>query len=230
MSPSIVGEQVLEVGALGRGPGPLGTPRGGRGLDRDETLLQALEPGRDLLAELVHRRVEARRVEQLRELGRIAVEVPLEHRADPADGAVTLLLVEQLVDHRAQRAAIAEELLEGPRQAAVAVGEVRAQRLLERGRGTLVDLLGLADHPLELGAHGVDVDGHARVLQCDEPDAQRALDDRTPIPRRALPQERGEGRVRQGQALDDDPVALEPDHLVERDDVRFHAPDTRTHP
>ena len=160
------------------------------------------------------------------ELGRIAVEVALEHRADPPDGAVALLLVEQLVDHRAQRAAIAEELLERPRQAAVAVGEVRAQRLLERGGGPLVDLLGLADHPLELGADGVDVDGHAGVLQGDEPDAQRALDDRTPIPRRALPQERGEGRVRQGQALDDDPVALEPDRRVQWDDVRFHAPDT----
>ena len=35
----------------------------------------------------------------------------------------------------AQRAAVAEELLERPRQPAVAVGEVGAQRLLERGRG-----------------------------------------------------------------------------------------------
>ena len=38
------------------------------------------------------------------------------------------------------------------------------------------------------------------------------------LPRRALPQERGEGRVRQGQAVDDDPVALEADRGVERDD------------
>ena len=60
-------------------------------------------------------------------------------------------LVEQLVDHAAQRAAVAEEPLERPRQPAVAVGEVRAERLLERGGGALVDLLGLADQPLELG-------------------------------------------------------------------------------
>ena len=51
-----------------------------------------------------------------------------------------------------------------------------------------------------------------------------------PDPRRSLPQERGEGRVRQGQALDDDAIALEPDRLVQWDDVCFHARDTRTHP
>ena len=90
-----------------------------------------LEPGRHLLAELVHRGVEPRRVEQERELGRVAVEVALEHPADPADRAVALRLVEQLLDHRAQRAAVAEELLEGARQPAVAVGEVGAERLLE---------------------------------------------------------------------------------------------------
>ena len=131
---------------------------------------------------------------------------------------------------RAQRAAIAEELLERARQAAVAVGEVGAQRLLERRGGPLVDLLRLADHPLELRAHGVHVDGDARVLERDQADAQRALDERTPVPRRALPQERGEGRVRQGQALDDDPVAFEADRVVERDDGRLPCPKRSTHP
>ena len=109
----------------------------------------------------------------------------------------------------AQRAPVAEELLEGPRQAAVAVREVRAKRLLEGGGRAFVDLLGLADHPLELGPDGIDVDRHPGILERDQADAQRALDERAPIPRRALPQERGEGRVRQGQALDDDPVAFE---------------------
>ena len=66
ISPSIACQQVLEVGALGRGPGPLGTARSGRGLDRDEALLEALEARRDLLAELVHRRVEPGRVQQVR--------------------------------------------------------------------------------------------------------------------------------------------------------------------
>ncbi len=123
-----------------------------------------------------------------------------------------------------------EEPLQGPRQAPVAVREVRAQRLLERGRGPLVDLLGLAEHPLELGPDGVHVDGHAGVLEREQADAQGALDERAPIPRRALPQERGEGRVRQGQAVDDDPVALDTDRRVERDDGGFHVRNGRTHP
>ena len=223
-------EQLLEVGALGRGPGPLGSPGGGRGLDGDQALLEPLEPGRDLLAELVHRGVQPGRVEQVGELGGIAVEVLLEHPADPADGAVALGLVEQLVHHRAEGASVAKELLQRARQPAIAIGEVGSQRLLERGRGPLVDLLGLADHPLELRAHGVDVDRHPGVLERDQADAQGAFHERTPIPRRALPQERGEGRVRQGQALDDDAVTLEADRGVERDDDGFHERQRRTHP
>ena len=65
-------------------------------------------------------------------------------------------------------------------------------------RRPLVDLLGLADQPLELGAHDIDVDGDAGVLEGDQADAQGALDERTAIVRRSLPQERGEGRVRRG--------------------------------
>ena len=162
------------------------------------------------------------------ELGRVAIEVALQHPADPADRAVPLGLVEQLVHHGPQRAAIAEELLQRARQASVAVREVGAKRLLERRRGTLVDLLRLADHPIELRADRIDVDGDPGVLQRDQPDAQRTLDERTPIPRRALPQERGEGRVRQGQALDDDAIALEADRGVERDDDGFHGSNVRT--
>ena len=167
-------------------------PRAAAGrLDGDEPLLDALEPRRDLLAELVHRRVEPGRVEEQRELGRVAVEVALEHPADPADRAVALLLVEQLVDHRAQGAAVAEEPLQGPRQASVAVGEVRAQRLLEGRGGPLVDLLRLADHPLEFGPDGVDVDRHARVLEGEQADPQRALDEAGALGCRALAEERG---------------------------------------
>ena len=111
---------------------------------------------------------------------------------DPADGAVALGLVEQLVDHAAQRAAVAEEPLERARQPTVAVGEVRAQRLLERRRRPLVDLLGLADEALELGLHDIDVDGDAGVLEREEPDAQGALDERRPVVGRALGEECGE--------------------------------------
>ena len=69
------------------------------------------------------------------ELGRVAVEVGPEELADAADGAVALRLVEQVVDERTQLAAIAEELLQGARQAPVAVGEVGPERLFEGQRG-----------------------------------------------------------------------------------------------
>jgi hypothetical protein len=133
----------------------------------------------------------------------------LEHRADPPDRAVALLLVEQLIDHRAECPAVAEELLEGPRQPPVAIREVGSQRLFERCRGSLVDLLGLAHHPLELGADGVDVDRHADVLQCEQTDPQGALGDGFALCGLTLPEERGKGRVRDRQAVDDDPIALE---------------------
>src|SRR4029078_3394160 len=107
---------------------PLGATCRGGGLDRHESLLDALEARRDLLAELVHRRVEPGRVEEMRELGRVAIEVALQHVPDAAAAAVALLLVEQLVHHRAQRAAVAEELLQGPWQPTVAVCEVGSKR------------------------------------------------------------------------------------------------------
>ena len=204
-------EQVLEVGALGRGPGALGATCGGRRLDRDQPLLEPLEAGRDLLAELVHRRVEPGRVEQQGELGRVPVEVALEHPADPPDRAVALGLVEQLLDHRAQGAPIAEELLERPRQAAVAIGEVRPEGLLERLGGLLVDRFGLADELLELGPDDVDVDRDARILEREQADPDRPLDQVGAIVHRSLAQERREGRIADHEALDHDPLALEPD-------------------
>ena len=194
-------EQVLEVAALGRRPGTLGAAgRGGR-LDRDQPLLERLEAVGHLLAELVHRGVEPGRVEQDGELGRVTVEVALEHRADPADRAVALRLVEQLVDHRPQRAPVAEELLERPRQAAVAVGEVRAEGLLERLGGLLVDRFGLAHELLELAPDDVDVDRDAGVLEREEADPNGPLDELRPVVGRALGQEarRGPGRARPGR-------------------------------
>ena len=204
-------EQLLEVGALGRRPCPFGPTSRGRRLDRDETLLERLEAGRHLLAELVHRRVQTGRVEQVRELRGVAVEVRLEHPPDAADRAVALLLVEQFVHHAAQGAAVAEESLEGPRKPAVAVREVRAQGLLEGSRGAFVDLLRLADQALELGLDDVDVDRDARVLEGDETDAQCALDQRRLVVARALGQERGQAMVGDDQAFDDDAVTIEAD-------------------
>ena len=130
------------------------------------------------------------------ELRCVAIEIALEHGPDAADRAVALPLVEQLVHHRAQRAPVAEELLERPRQSTVAVREVRPKRLLERARRPLVDLFGLAHHPLELGSHGIDVHGHAGVLQRDQADAQGTLGDRATLGGRPLPDEGGKGRIR----------------------------------
>ena len=204
-------EQVLEVAALGRRSGSLGAASGGGCLDRHQALLERAEPGGHLLAELVHRRVEPGRIQQQRELGGIAVEVALEHRADPADGAVALRLVEQLVDHRTQGAPVAEEALERARQPAVAVGEVGTQGLLERLRGLVVDRLGLVQELLELGPDDVDVDGHAGVLEGEQADPDRPLDEVRSIVGRTLGQERGEGRVLNDEPVDEDPAGLDPD-------------------
>jgi hypothetical protein len=95
----------------------------------------------------------------------IAIEVALEHRADPPDRAVALLLVEQLLDHRLECAPVAQELLERARQAAVAVGEVGPQGPLERECCLLVDRFGLAHELLELGPHDVHVDRDAGILE-----------------------------------------------------------------
>ena len=209
-------EEVLEVGALCRRLRPLGATRRRGRLDRHEPLLERLEPRGDLLAELVHRRVESRGVEQVGELRRVAVEVRLQHPADAADGAVALLLVEELIDHATEGAPVAEELLQRPRQPAVAVGEVRPERLLERGSSPLVDLLRLADEALELALHDVDVDRHAGVLERDEPDPKRAFDERGPVVARALGEEGGQCRIGDGQALDDDPVPVHADASGQR--------------
>jgi hypothetical protein len=154
----------------------------------------------------VHRRVQAGRIKEHRELGRVAVEVALEHAADPPDGAVALGLVEQLVDHRPKRPVVPEELLERARQPAVAVREVRPKRLLERRRGLLVDLLGLAQHALELGLHDVDVDADAGILEGDQSDANGSLDQHRTILGRSLTDIGGKAGVIENEAVDDDPV------------------------
>ena len=147
----------------------------------------------------------------MRQLRGVAVEVALEHRADPADGAVALRLVEQLLDHRPQRATVAEELLERPRQPAVAVGEVGPQGLLEGLGGLLVDRLGLAHKLLELGPDDVHVDGDAGVLEREQADPHGPLDEGRAVVGRALGEERGECPVVDDEPIDDDPVAVEPD-------------------
>ena len=63
----------------------------------------------------------------------------------------------------------------------------------------------------------------AGVLQRDQADAQGALDEWTSIRRRSLAEERRQRRVVKREALDDDPIALETDRLVQWDDVGFHS-------
>ena len=179
-----VGHQRLEVGALGGRSGPFGAARRGGRLDGREAVVQLREAVADLLAELVQRRVEARRVEQQREARRVAIEVGAQQLAHAADGTVAALLVEQVVDERAERAAIAQELLQGARQAPVAVGEVEAQRLFQRAAGLLVGDLGARQQGVELVAYDVHVDRHAGVLERHQADAHGALDDRRAAPRR----------------------------------------------
>ena len=147
-----------------------------------------------------------------------------EERPHPADRAVTLRLVEQLADVRPQRALVAEEPLERPRQAPVAVGEVRAERLVQRLRRPDVDLLRLAEELLELRPDDVDVDRDAGVLQREQPDLQRPLDERRAILGGSLREEDSEPRVTDDEALDDDPVRLDADFVGrELDDSCFHA-------
>ncbi len=92
------------------------------------------KPLADLGAELVERRAQPRRVEQLRQPRGVAIEVGAQQDAHPADGRVAPLLVEELAGEGAQLAAVAEEGLQRARQATVAIREVRAQHLIHLGR------------------------------------------------------------------------------------------------
>ena len=111
-----------------------------------------------------------------------------------------LRLVEQVRHERAQLAAVAEELLQRPRQPPVAVGEVRPERLLERGRCPLVRRLALLEEALELAPDDVDVDGHAGVLERHQADLERPLDERRAVLLGAVGDERGQGRDRRSRA------------------------------
>ena len=113
---------------------------------------------------------------------------------------------------RAQLAAVAQELLQGARQAAVAVREVLAQDLVQGGRGALVGRLRLRTQRLELAPHDVHVQRHPGVLERGQADAQRALQ-RGPVgpPRARSATNAAERGVHEREALDDQPVAIDAD-------------------
>ena len=213
-------EQVLEIAALGRRTGPLQASGGGGGLDGHQALLKRLEARCHLQTELMHRRVESGRVEQHRELGRVAIEVTLQHPADPADGAIAFRFIEQLVDHRPQRTAVAEKLLQCPRQAPIAIGEVGPQGLLQRLGGLLIDRLGLANQLLELGAYDVHVDRDPGVLERQQSDPKGSLDEVRSVIAGAFREVCRKGRIVQDQALHHDPVAIDADTRTGRRHIR----------
>jgi hypothetical protein len=93
----------------------------------------------------------------------------------------------------------------------VAVGEVLAEQVAERGRGLLVGLGGPDQQPVELAPDRVDIDGHPGVLERDEADPEGSLEERRPIVRRSLGDEQGQAGVGQREPLHDDPVALDAD-------------------
>ena len=120
-----------------------------------------------------------------------------------------LRLVEELVDELLQLAAVAQELLEGPRQPAVAVREVGAQHLVDAPARPVVDGRRLGARALELAPDEVDVDRCRGVLEGQQADPQRALDHGRALPGLALGERRGEDGVREDEPLDDDPVAVD---------------------
>ena len=187
--------EVLEVRALGCRTGALGRPRRGRRFDGGEAVVEVLEALAHLGPELVQRRSQPRRVEQLCEPGSVTVEEGAQEEAHPADGGIAPLLVEQLAGEGPQLATVAEERLEGARQPAIPVGEVRAQDLVDLGREAVVERFGLADHGLELSAHGINVERGTGILQSGQPDAQGALQQRDAVALRAVADERGQARI-----------------------------------
>ena len=206
-------EELLEVAALGAGLCPLRATSGRRGLDGREPVVESREALADLGAKLMQRRVQARRIEQNREPGGIAVEVGPEKAAHPADRAVPLRFVEQVADERLERAAIAKELLERARKPAVAVREVLAEHFLQGSSGLVVRALRLGEERFELAPDDVDVDADAGLLERSEPDSERALDQRGPIVRRPFRDERGSRGIEERDPLQNDSIA---DHLDPR--------------
>ncbi len=75
--------------------------------------------------------------------------------------------------------------------------------------GLRVGVLGRAQEAGELGADGVDVDGHAGVHEGGQADLEGALDDARTLLGGALGDEGGQAGIDEDQALDDDAVALD---------------------
>ncbi len=171
--------------------------------------MDAAEPLADLLAELVERRAETGRVQELGELGGVTVEVGAEQHPHPADRRVPLGLVEQLVDERGEGATVAEEPLEGARQATIAIGEVGPQHVLHGPGGLLVGCRRLGDQLLELATDDIGVHRGRGILERQQADPERTLHDRGAFRVVTLGERGRERAVGEDETLDEDPVAVD---------------------
>ena len=202
-------ERILEVGALGGAPGTLlGAGLLAR-LERGQPLLEGAELTGHLVAELVERRALAGGVQEVGELAGVAVEVAAQQLAQLAHGALAAVRVEQLAHQAAQLALVAQERLQGAGQAAVAIGEVGAQLLLQRLGSPGVRLLQALGEARELGADDIGREADAGVADGLQADAQRTLDQPRPLIGGAVRDEGGQLRVVELEMLDDDAVRLE---------------------
>ena len=168
---------------------------------------QAAELVGDLAAELVERRAGAGRVEQLRQPRPVTVEVLAQDLVELAEGALALVLVEQVAGDAPQLPVVAQEALEGPGQAPVPIGEVLAQGRRQRLRRLALGRLHAVVEALELGLHDIGAQAHARVRQRQQTDAQRALGQRRPVRLGRLAHEGGKGRIGEAKPVDVDGVA-----------------------
>ena len=199
-------ERILEVRALGGAAGALlGAGLLAR-LERGQPFLEGAELAGHLVAELVERRALAGRVQEAGELRGVPVEVAAQQLAQLAHGALAAVRVEQLAHQAAQLALVAQERFQGAGQAAVAIGEVGAQLLLQGLGGPGVGLLQALGEAGELGADDIGRQADAGVADGLQADVQRALHQAGPLIGFAVRDEGGQLRVVELQVLDDDAV------------------------
>ena len=179
----------------------------------------------------MERRAETRGIEQLGQARRVTVEIAAEHRPHPTHGGVPTRLVEQVRDERPQLSLVTQETFQGPRQPSVAVREVLAQHCVQGSAGTLAGCLRLAHQAFELASHDIHIERDAGILECREPDAQGTFQQRGPVLLRSLSDERREMCVGEHEALDGQPVVVDPDDRgcpfgsgKRYESDRFHAP------
>ena len=204
-------EQVLEVAALRGRPGALGAAGGGGRLDRDEPLLEPLNPA-----------AISSRNWCIGESSRVGSRSVASLEASPSKYVSSIRPIRPMALSRFFSSNSSSTMPRSAPRSPRNCSSVRGSRpspsakLVRRvcssvAAAPLVDLLGLADEPLELAADDVHVDGDAGVLEREQADAQGALDDGRAVVAGTVGQVRGERRVAEDEALDHDAVAVDAD-------------------